>query len=588
MQSINRTNVSKWVAALALSVVPLAALGQGQIQAGRVNDANNRMGSGGWNGGHTDMNYNSNIVYRNVGMVGGPTFGNAIITGNVTQGREFRGNVGYTDPFAFRGPTAGIGIDNFAKNSAGVPRGGAPALAPNQSTLFYGASRTVATPPGFELGPNRNGYVPAAPIDPVRAAQDHRLGIVNLNQTIAPSDMIIPGGNNGIVTGSTLYGFREWNPRDAADRNFIEDLIARQSNGDRSNLDPRQVQKMREELMKTIQPDLRLKDQVNPADTTDSGKPRDSLTLDPIGRTFESPNDPLLTKKPISDQMQSQPLSDGSDAQVGSRQNMLGMAHRSSTQYAEMNKRLEQYYADRRQTDTEFARQFNSDVRAKQAAEAKAKAEAEKKIAANTVKPNTPNTTKPEKTTDDAEKEKKEKEKKKKLQPLKITTLSAGMKAEGVANVLVKAETLMKEGKYASALDQYDAADAVMPGNPMVLRGRAIAELGAGFFMRADAHLREAYTADKALFLGKPDLKVMLGEERLGKIVNELKETANKENKPTPLFLLAYIAYNSGHERQAMGYLDLADKKAEGKDSFYTMVREHWVVPEEGTKELNK
>lgn len=586
MLKLNSSKWSKWFAAGALLALPSLALAQGQIQTGRLNDANNRVGSNGWNGGTTSSSSFSNQVYRNQGNILGPDMGNAIVTGNVTQGRAFRGNVGYSDPFSFRGATAGSGIDNFAKNSTGVPRAYAPAPVPNQPSVFYGASQTVAPPPGFQLGPNRNGYVPAPATGGVRNLSDQRLGIVDLNQTLpAPGEMMM-AGTNGIVTGSTLYGFREWDPRNSADRSFLENILARQNNADRSGMDPRQIQKMRDELMKTLQPDLRLKDETAPADTT---RPKDSLSLDPLGRTFDSPSDPLLKNKPLSDQVKADPLGEGTDAQLGSRQSLLGVAHRTSTQYAELNKRLEQYYADRRQNDAEFARQFNADVRAKQAAEAKAKAELEKKNAATTVKPVTPKPNEkpvdPEQAKKDAEKEK---ERKKKLQPIRITTLSEGVKAEGLASLLTKAETMMKEGKYASALDQYDAADAVTPGNPLILLGRANAELGAGFFLRADTHLREAYAADKALLLAKPDLTKMLGEERLAKIVTELKDTATKENKPTPLFLLAYIAYNTGHERQAMGYLDLADKKAEGKDSFYTLVRDHWVVPEEGAKELNK
>ncbi|MEZ0266245.1 MAG: hypothetical protein ACAI43_16060, partial [Phycisphaerae bacterium] len=55
-----------------------------------------------------------------------------------------------------------------------------------------------------------------------------------------------------------------------------------------------------------------------------------------------------------------------------------------------------------------------------------------------------------------------------------------------------------------------------------------------------------------------------------------------KDTKPMPAFLLAYVAYNTGHERQALGYLDLAEKRADGKDLFFKMVREHWALPEEG------
>ena len=83
--------------------------------------------------------------------------------------------------------------------------------------------------------------------------------------------------------------------------------------------------------------------------------------------------------------------------------------------------------------------------------------------------------------------------------------------------------------------------------------------------------------------MGQYDLTAMLGEDRLGKLVDELKDIANKNNtKPEAVFLLAYVAYNTGHERQALGYLDLAEKRAgEQQAGFYKMLREHWALPDD-------
>src|SRR5258706_13743115 len=73
--------------AIALAL-PTFALAQGQIDAGRANDASNRVGSGGRNqAGGSAWGYGTNYIVNN---------GNQIITGNVSQGREFHGNVGYT------------------------------------------------------------------------------------------------------------------------------------------------------------------------------------------------------------------------------------------------------------------------------------------------------------------------------------------------------------------------------------------------------------------------------------------------------------------------------------------------------------
>ena len=112
-------------------------------------------------------------------------------------------------------------------------------------------------------------------------------------------------------------------------------------------------------------------------------------------------------------------------------------------------------------------------------------------------------------------------------------------------------------------------------------------------FKRADAHLHQAFGADQALLLGQYDLTGMLGEERLTKLVTDLKDVATKEEKQAfPLFLLGYIAYNTGHERQALGYLDLAEKRDPSQTPFFNMLRGTWSVPDEGAAkpkpELNK
>jgi tetratricopeptide (TPR) repeat protein len=144
----------------------------------------------------------------------------------------------------------------------------------------------------------------------------------------------------------------------------------------------------------------------------------------------------------------------------------------------------------------------------------------------------------------------------------------------------------MKEGKFASALDQYDAAEAVTPNNPLIWLGKANAELGAGFFKRAEAHLQQAYSTDNALMMGQYDLGAMLGEDRLTKLVSELKDNYSKDKTQSmPLFLLAYIAYNTGHEPQAMAYLDLAEKMGNAQAPFYKSLQQHWSLPDKQTQD---
>jgi tetratricopeptide (TPR) repeat protein len=575
--TVNRKSRRFHLLAAAALVLPALVFGQGQINTGRVNDANNRYGSGGYNYGGLNPTSYSNAVINT---------GNQIVTGNITMGREFRGTVGYTDPYAFRGSTAGALSDNFIKNSAGVPQAYAAPPVPNTPSAFYGASSTVQPPPGFQLSMNRGGYVPPPPPG-ARGMQDQRLGVVDLNAPISPTptpgEMLTRGsltqGNTaGILSGSPLYGVREWNPQDPADRMFIENMLNRQNGAfNRGNIyDPRQIQQMREELQKTLNPEQQ---QQQPTDAKVDARPQDSLTLSPLGKSFDSPADAALSNKPNADKVQGgQPMAGDLNTEQGMRQFVLGIAHKTNPQYAEMNKRLEQYYSDRRKTDVDFAREFNQQYKAKKDAQAKAEAD-KKKLAGNN---DNPNAVRPQPLQPTPEEPNKPKVKK--PAPVKVQDLSTGIKAEGLANLMKKGEGLMKEGKFASALDQFDAAEQVAPNNPLIWLGRANAELGAGFFTRADQHLRQAFMTDKSLLMGQYDLTAMLGEERLTKLVSELKDIANKNQQPAPLFLLAYVAYNTGHERQALGYLDLAEKRAGGNDPFFKALRDHWALPEDETK----
>jgi tetratricopeptide (TPR) repeat protein len=580
--SLSRNRVYRLLAGAVALALPSIVLAQGQIDTGRSNDASNQVGSGGRNATQLNSSY-----YNNAQIINN---GNRIVTGNVSQGREFRGTINYTDPSAFRGTAVGLAGENFTKNSTGIPHSVEP--VPNTSVPFYGNTQTAAPPPGFHLNATRTGFVPTPTAPGERPLQDQRLGIIDLNQPIAPlptpGEMLLRGSLNpqqaaqqaGILTGSALYGVREWNPQDPADRVFLENLINRQNGAfNRTQSDPRDVQRMRTEIERALEGDQQ-QQQPNQGDkTTSPNKSQDGgFTLNPIGRTFETPNDPALNNKPINDNLQARPLGSGVNTEQGMQFKILGAARRTSTQYTEMSKRLAQFNAEHPQTDADRAREFNAQFKAKQDAD-KATANAKEKTRPGAGDDLTPRT-KP--AGNDATTAKPTA---KKPEPVKIKSFAQGVVGEGLGNVLKKAEALMKEGKYTSALDQYDTAEAVTPNNPLIWLGRANAELGAGFFKRAAAHLQQAFGTDQALLMGQYDLSAMLGEERLTKLVQELKEIANKDNSdPMAVFLLGYIAYNTGHEPQAMAYLDLAEKRGGPQAPFFKMLRDHWGAPTEGAK----
>jgi tetratricopeptide (TPR) repeat protein len=172
--------------------------------------------------------------------------------------------------------------------------------------------------------------------------------------------------------------------------------------------------------------------------------------------------------------------------------------------------------------------------------------------------------------------------------PVQIRSLADGVQAKGLNDLLKQAEDQLKSGRYNSALEQYDLAEQVAPNNPLILMGRANVELARTYYTRAETHLRQAFMSDQALLMGQYDLRSMIGNERLEILVKDLKEITNREQKEArPAFLLAYIAYNTGNERMAAAYLDLAEKRA-GNDALYPLIRKHWSLPKGATEEMTK
>src|SRR5207244_6094832 len=104
-------------------------------EEGRSLDANNRVGSGGYNSGGISGN-----------LIPGPT-GNQIVTGNVTGGREFRGGVQYTDPHEFRGNVAGQDFDRFIAGSSGAPQPFSGQNMVNNNFQPFYAQRLATAPP---------------------------------------------------------------------------------------------------------------------------------------------------------------------------------------------------------------------------------------------------------------------------------------------------------------------------------------------------------------------------------------------------------------------------------------------------------
>ena len=114
---------------------------------------------------------------------------------------------------------------------------------------------------------------------------------------------------------------------------------------------------------------------------------------------------------------------------------------------------------------------------------------------------------------------------------MKVPSLATGVKGKGLADILKNAENLMKDGKFTSALDQYDEAEQVAPNNPLT---RSAAPTPSSAPPTTPAPKRTFATSSQKnpeLLVGQYDLTDMLGEQRMQVLVKDLKEIANREQK---------------------------------------------------------
>lgn len=547
----HRAVLAGLLSALAL---PLSASAQSRVDNSGATDANNQVGSSGRN------DYG---VTRTVQ----PT-GNQIIYGNVTGGRAFQGPIPYTDPRAFRGTTAGQVSDRFIRDASG---------SPGQATAFYGASRAVPAPTGFAREGFTGGYVPPGAVASQVAPPSYSPSM-NFDPAIAgrvlsapprQSEMVLPGPLDPttlqptMITGSPLYGIRQWKVGDPIDEYYLksqssfgaEDLLRR------AQIEPDRFQKMQQEL----------------EDKNNIAKP--------MGKPMESPDN-----KVIGGSSMNKPLESGSiDGGMGTDQTLrhrLLLPEQQSAQYAKLRGRLESFYEERGKTDADFNREFQEQRRAAKENRSPLTPKLPKPEPTPTPPSVTPRVTPtpsptPSPTPVAPSPATKPVPVVPRPDPVDITTLTKGVDAKGLAEILGAAEEMMKQGKFNSALDQYAAAGRLAPNNALVTLGKAHAQLGAQYYNRADSTLRQAISTDGALLMGRYDLKAFYGEKRLNEVIADLKAlSAQNAESAQPVFLLAYVAYNTGDGQMAANWLAEADRRADGKDPMIKVFRDHWKLPE--------
>ncbi|HZZ43098.1 MAG TPA: hypothetical protein VFE58_09180 [Tepidisphaeraceae bacterium] len=573
-------------------MIASGARGQYQIDNSRVNDANNRIGSGGYNTGAIPAP--------------GTVSGNQIVTGNVTGGKAFRGPVGYSAPNDFAGQTATGDYDQFIRDSSGAP------VSYNHTNTNYSGSvqpfySSVSTPPtGYVSTPGRAGFTAPMPAQYNSLRFDERLGVLTdaSPDSFVPQrgQLLIPGPvdasqNQTFYSASPLYGVRQFNLSDPGAAAILENAGALSGTG-RSGLSDDQVLKMRRELAPTLNtPDLQPGGSILNPNSTSPGQAQPLTGQVPTA--FDAPDNSALSGSSFNNAYAST-ANNLSTGQNGMNK-MIVPPTAQSSQYAEMRRRLDRYSTQHEKTPEEMNQEFQTQLRA-----------AEKKQGAQipdtkgkTTESNADRLAVPQlgtKAKDIAEGKTPLKEgsptyvtnptggvtaaipSNPDREPVEVHSLATGVSAPGLHGLLEKSEALMRDGKFDSAITEYQNAGQVAPNNPMILLGQANAELGGQYYARAENHLRQAFLIDPTLLMARYDLHAMMGDKRLEEIVVSLKAIAAKEKTQTrPAFLLAYIAYNMHDRERAASYLDLAEQRSQSFDPVFQLMRMHWNLPAHAT-----
>jgi hypothetical protein len=551
---------------------------QYQIQGGHVLDANNRIGSGGYNGGGAPRGEYNNI-------------NNNIVTGNVSGLNYFHGNKTVEfDSNTFQGPTNDGAFENFNAISAPVNNTQRyTGVANSTATPYYSTDRVVGgISNNFVPTSNNTGLVPAPYVSPLTpTGYDSRVGLTNVDPTkgnlLTQGELDMSGpvdpstGTQSIYSMSPLFGVRQSDAAGTQQDSFFMsktiDLRSKNPAG-RSTMTPGEIQQMRDELNKTMVPDGQMDN-----GPINNGQQKNGDVTTPAAQ--DSVNSPALSNAVTSDKLPSarlnssvtnQPINAAVSGNAESMQNTLLIPPaKQSKQLAELEKR---FANNQKLNDVQATDKFNAEKRAQNnpsnvggpntATDFSKEGGAAKNNTAVNAAPKTV-LTKPDNTAPSTIDN----------QPYVVTSLAAGITAKGLAGLMKTAEDKMREGKYTEAVDTYDTAEQVAPNNAFVMLGRGLAELGASYYGKADLDISHAIAIEPAVLAGRYDLKGFLGEDRVKFVHDDLEDIANHEKGARPLVLLAFVAHNSGDDALAAKDLNEAAKRG-GYAELVKQMRQAW------------
>jgi tetratricopeptide (TPR) repeat protein len=534
------------VSILTSTGIPLA---QYQVDRSGANDANNRIGSGG----------------RNVRSEQPKPWqlANDIVYGNVTGGKAFRGRLGSTDPRAFRGSTATSVSDNFIRQSSGVSTSGMASFNATETQPFFGDSRAVPPPPGMQMIPGGGGWVPPTPT-PWRTTDPRKSTLTSsVEMSFRPDLFAMPGPidsqfNPGAIVVPSVVQAQSLNPGQLSDYTQLNTS---------SRIAPELLNQLRSEVGEPVSGQ-------NPSTPTQESRPTDPNRLD--SELLAQGLDDQIKPAQTSDAIKTGAIRSDPMTEVGVQYRLISPENQSRV-YAQLVESARNRPARPGEANARAANEFNQAIRARNESNASPGDSDQPTPRAN---PNQPDLNNPDDNAPNVGPDV--------MKPPRFESLVDDKKS-ALNQLLERAEKQMREGKFNSAIDTYEQAQQIAPNNPLIKLGRAHAELGGGYYRRAELSLRQTLSADKNLLAGQYDLRAFIGADRLKVIEQDLRELVEKNTNDTgAAILLSYVYYNTANERRAAALLDLAEQRSQGRDPFVKVLKSNWTLPSSEPLDLNK
>ncbi len=531
------------------------ASAQYQIDTSRATDANRRVGSAG---------FNDSVITREYGAANLVT--NNLVNGNITAGRGFRGSLGYADTRAFRGQLPSSSIDRFVQGSSGITTGGLPSFNSNVVRPYYGVGRGVNLPTAgsgdgaFTRDIGGGGFVPATSrtFDPA----DGRIDYGGLDSALVQRSAFdttrvanpLPASSQRYQMLSTSVRYRDAARLDPGGSVFLSEYTRIVRGSSLTPAEAKAVAELRERVsgtpaVATDAPPVeagtsvgltvrRAGEAARPAGV----KPGDNTQLDALRERFKLVGDSTPTLPGAENAEQIRQLNAERIAERDA-------AARAEREAARSGNRATPPVRVAPVSPTSPAAPATSPESAPPTPvipDPAAPSDPSVPVVAPTTDVTSTPDAKDAATTQDGSTMTIDTPARTVVPGVEIKSFAAGISEPAVASVMQRAEKLLAEGRYASAIIEIDNAELLAPRDPMLKLARSIAQLGGGYYRQAEISMREALDLDQALLVARYDLVVLIGEKRLETIRTDLARIAGESPAdPGPLLMLAFVAHQT-------------------------------------------